>query len=186
MSTAATISSPPRRVVKAKAPPPLDPTTTSTATDSADDDVMDNSSGHVTYPLASPSVEREVEQERSEKWRKERHDAAAAKQKQHRDLSTQTRRQSATAASENSASTTTPLPAKVPPEFSVDPKFPEHKRSGVVEPGEEPLGKRRKASIDEPEQDRAETSSTKMMIVSAALAAAVAVGFALFRRSGRG
>jgi hypothetical protein len=134
--------------------------------------------------LASPSVERELEQERSEKWRKERLDAAVAKQKQQRGKDLLGRRQSGTV-QVTAIETNGMEPAEVPPAFSVEPQYPEHKRSGdgVVS---EPLGKRRKASIDEgPEEDRADRA-TNVMFVTAVLTAAIAIGVAVFRRFGRG
>lgn len=177
------IASPPRRLVKAKAPPPPSLEVAKSAT--PEDDNIEESSGVLGYPLASPSVERELEQERSEKWRKERLDAAVAKQKQQRGKDLLGRRQSGTVQM-TAIEANGMEPAEVPPAFSVEPQYPEHKRSGD-DAVSEPLGKRRKASIDGgPEKDRAAGRATNVMFVTAALAAAIAIGVAVLRRFGRG
>lgn len=189
------IASPSRRVVKAKAPPPVLSTTPppdiEVLKSPEDDSLEEESSGIVT--LASPSVERELEQERSEKWRKERLDATVAKQKQQRGKDLLGRRQSGTvqmtAIEVNKNGMMEPV--QVPPAFSVEPQYPEHKRrSGDDDDVSGPLGKRQKSSIDdnnEPEEDRAGIRrATNMMFVTAALAAAVAIGVAVHRRFGRG
>jgi hypothetical protein len=139
----------------------------------------------VGYPLASPSLEREFEMERSEKWRKERLDAAAAKHKLQRDKDLQGRRRQNGTVQATSVERTRTEKAEIPKAFSVEPQFPEHKRSGDVV--SEPIGKRRKASIDEgPEDEDRTRRATNVMYVTAALAAAVAIGVAVFRRFGRG
>ena len=186
------IASPSRRLVKAKTPPPSALVVEVRTSTTPEDDSLEDSSGVIVgYPLASPSVEREMEQERSVKWRKERLDATVAKQKQQRGKDLMGRRQSGTVqmtAIEARGMMETP-PAAIPPEFSVEPQYPEHKRSGddLVSLSGGPLGKRRKASIDEdkPEKDRS-GRATNVMFVTAALAAAVAIGVAVLRRFGRG
>ena len=182
------MASPSRRVVKAKAPPP--PSLHLPKPAPEDDEEVDVA--HVSYALGSPSVERELEQEKVNKWRKERLEGMAAKQKMERDKEVLERRQS------NSTPTRgitgeMDIPQEVLQEFSVEPKYPEHKRSGDTLSGisdGEPQGKRRKSSMDE-EPKKVETDNiaraTKMVVVTAALAAAVAIGVAIFRRaSGRG
>lgn len=189
------IASPSRRVVKAKAPPPVllstPPPPVIEVLKSPEDDSLEESSGIVT--LASPSVEREREQERSEKWRKERLDATVAKQKQQRGKDLLGRRQSGTVQMTAIEVNKNGMmePAEVPPAFSVEPQYPEHKRrSGDDDDVSGPLGKRQKSSIDdnnEPEEDRAGIRrATNIMFVTAALAAAVAIGVAVHRRFGRG
>jgi hypothetical protein len=124
--------------------------------------------------------------ERSEKWRKERLGAAAAKQKQQRDKDLQGRRQNGTVQTTAIESRPTQTQkAEIPKAFSVEPQYPEHKRSGDVV--SEPLGKRRKASIDEgPDDEDPSGRAINVMYATAALAAAVAIGVAVFRRYGRG
>ena len=181
------LASPSRRVVKAKAPPPsLDLPPKPVA--EPDDDPQDE--GHAAYPGLSPSVARELEQERTEKWRKERYDATVAKQKQQRDKDLQHRRQNSGSITPTQSSDTPSVPVDIPASLSVEPQFPEHKRSGETASVGEPVVKRRKASVgddDAPNKNEVDrvTFAKKIVVITAALAAVIAVGFAISRRSHR-
>lgn len=198
------LSSPSRRVVKAKQPPSLANTSTnvdgtavsqlqkSSIVVTTTDDASEEENRRVTssYPLASPSVERELEMERTEKWRQQRLDALLEKQKQERGDKVDELRRS-TAATVIHPPNVTLSNSQVPPEFSVEPQFPEHKRSGDGGDDEPLVVKRRKASVDEGDDDGDATAKnnaarTKFLIMTAALAAAMAIGVAFFRRSARG
>jgi hypothetical protein len=181
------MTSPSRRVVKAKAPPPsldlVEDEAVAEATEDAEDAVA-----HVSYAVKSPSVERELEQEQVDKWRKERYVGMVEKKKAERQKEVMTRRQSSKSPTPP-ATASGSIPAQVLEEFSVEPKYPEHKRSGDTITGiseGEPQGKRRKASVDGyPDEDNGGGSVSKMVVVSA-LVAAVAIGVALFRRRAAG
>ena len=179
------MTSPSRRVVKAKAPPPSLDLPKPASEEEEDVEVI-----KITYALGSPSVERELEQEQVEKWRKERLVGMAAKQKQERDKEVLERRQSTstpTRGMDNAGNAeATTIPPEILQEFSVEPKHPEHKRSGDTISGiseGEPLGKRRKQSMDEVHEKEENASTVSKMIVVSAIVAAVAVGVAIFRRS---
>lgn len=183
-----TMTTPSRRVVKGKKPkaPPSSleiPKPTSSPEAEEEVDVS-----HVSYALGSPSVERELEQEQVDKWRKERLVGMAAKQKMERDKEVLERRQSSstpTKGMEHSTSESN-IPQEVLEEFSVEPKYPEHKRSGDTISGisdGEPQGKRRKASVDEGYKKDTDSGSVSKIYVLSAVVAAVAIGVAIFRRS---
>ena len=178
------MASPHRRKIKAKAPPPALDLPVPAPPEEQEVEIA-----HATFTLGSPSVEREMEQETADKWRAERLEGMAAKQKLERDKEILERRQSSSTPTRDvvGAQSSTIPPEKLK-DFSVEPQFPEHKRTGDTISGiseGEPNGKRRKASVDEGyEEEKVSGGVSKMMVVSA-LVAAVAIGVAIFRRSAR-
>jgi len=178
------MTSPSRRVVKAKAPPPSLNLPKAVTEEDEEVDVA-----HVSYTLGSPSVERELEQEKVDNWRKERLVGMAAKQKQERDKEVLERRQSNTMPTQPHVKSESNILPEVLQEFSVEPKYPEHKRSGDSIAGisdGEPQGKRRKSSMDEVYEKEADAKPISKLVVVSALVAAVAIGVAFFRRASRG
>jgi hypothetical protein len=177
--------SPNRRVVKAKAPPPA-----LNLPEPAPPEEQEVENVHATITLGSSSVEREMEQEKAAKWRTERLEGMAAKQKLERNKEIRERRRSGTpTAGDIAGAESSTIPPEKLKNFSVEPQFPEHKRAGDTVSGvseDEPKGKRRKASIDEGYKDEKSSRGVSTMVVVSALVAAVAIGVAIFRRSARG
>jgi hypothetical protein len=179
------MTSPNRRVVKPKQPPPPLDLPEPVPQQEEELEIV-----HASYAMGSPSVEREMEQEMVDKWRTERLEGMAAKQKLERDKEILERRHSnSTPTRDVVGSESSTIPPEKLKEFSVEPRFPEHKRSGDTISGiseGEPQGKRRKASVDEGHQDEERGGVVSKMVAVAALVAAVSIGVAIFRRSTRG
>lgn len=183
------MTSPHRRVVKAKQPkaPPhsLNLPRPNDEKEEEDVEIM-----HASYTLRSPSVERELEQEKVNKWRMERLVGMTKKQRNERDKEVLERRQSnSTPTRDVVGAESSNIPPEKLKEFSVEPQFPEHKRSGDTISGiseGEPQGKRRKASVDEGYEDGKTNGTISKLVAVSALVAAVAIGVAIFRRATRG
>lgn len=184
------MTSPHRRVIKPKQPkaPPA-PLDLPKPNETEQEEEKEEEIVHASYTLGSPSVEREVEQEKTDKWRMERLVGWATKQKKERDREVLERRQSnSTPTRDIVGAESSNIPPEKLKEFSVEPAFPDHKRSGDTLAGiseGEPQGKRRKASVDEGYEGE-KSSGVSTMVVVSALVAAVAIGVAIFRRSTRG
>lgn len=177
------MTSPNRRVVKAKTPPSTNPP----PDDNPEvEEAEEDSNANVSYAYGIPSVEREVEQEKSDQWKMGRLVGMAAKQKSQRDKEVLERRQNSSTPDSTTVDVTYSVPPKVLEEFSVEPKYPDHKRSGDTVSGiseGEPQVKRRKASVDEGlDDDNDERNSISKVVVVSALVAAVAIGVTWFRR----
>mmetsp|Transcript_26227 Transcript_26227/g.36961 ORF Transcript_26227/g.36961 Transcript_26227/m.36961 type:complete len:210 (-) Transcript_26227:2363-2992(-) len=159
------MKSPGRRVVKASPPPPIkleeDREPTAVAQDKEDNEPSPKKK--VSVAIKDPAVMHEMEQELNERWREEHLHAVAGGQERRREKKIDEIRKHPPTP-QNSVddfgdkTATTAIESQVLPEFSVQPQFPEHKRSVErtdTTVGEEPVEKRLKASDpddDEPEK----------------------------------
>lgn len=150
-ATGAKVKSPHRRVVKGTVPPPtiqLDETLPE-----ADPGVSEKER-NMNPSIKDPSVMHEEEQELTERWRKERLDTNAEKHDERRDQKIEERRKHSRSfeISNDQLDNKSHSDVRVLPEFSVQPKFPEHKRSventyvAASPHGDEPEEKRLRAS----------------------------------------
>jgi hypothetical protein len=123
--------SPTRRVVKAKQPPPpLELSPQAAAAAASKHDEKENTDHSAYSNFHSPFQTREQEEEWAQRTRDHRFDVSAKLQKEHKQVFVQSKRTSATSIP------TTPIekPAdtnvmEIPPSMSVEPKYPEHKRT---------------------------------------------------------
>jgi len=156
------MKSPSRRVVKASPPPSIkledrEPT----AVTQDQEDTEPDTKKMVPAAIKDPVVMHEMEQELNDRWREERLHAVAGNQDKRRDKKIDEIRKHPPTP-QNSANDIGEIESRVLPEFSVQPQFPEHKRSveksdTVVD--EEPVEKRMKASDpDDDEPDNKENS----------------------------
>jgi thiol:disulfide interchange protein len=154
----------------------------SDGSDEKEEDLEDSGHSHrknqvISHQITeSPSVAREIEQEKAEHLKKERMQTAAERQRAKRDKEMQERRNNPHKHPEQEAKAN-PM-SRFLSVFSVEPAHPEHKRAFETSPEDkedlnEPSGKRLRPS--ETSGDDADKESNKKFSVSAIAVAVVAV-----------
>lgn len=157
-----------------------------------DDAETDKDAKRCALPSKSPSAEREAQERLTEKMKKERREVIASASKERKETMLEEKRKAPQSKNRSSSidsakdTDETPLPQKRMADiFSVESKFPEHKRTvgtAALPVDNEPVEKKVKVDTAEGDdgRDKVETKSWGLRwIASAASAAAVAVLVAL-------